>query len=258
MSAELFQIYMFHFRCPVCGATPKRALLRDYLREWSAAPPYRLYSLLCTFSGALAEVASGQSRWLTKKFSKAAERVQSAINELPFDPPLRPESSLKADPQALRFDSMCPVCSTYPGPRTRGNYFTDWPHACKVQMANLIYETGLILWAVLLGLPGWAGGAFLQQLNAVRGEMRRAGKDMSFLECPQCGRLTSCLYGSNAKVSGFCRWCLDMSGGLGLGISVAFDPDGQPVIDMAKTDPTAPARNAWDILPPEISQKIGG
>ena len=43
-----------------------------------------------------------------------------------------------------------------------------------------------------------------------------------------------------------------------LGLGTWRIPDGQPVIDMAKTDPTAPARNAWDILPPEISQKIGG
>jgi len=44
--SEHFQIYMFHFRCPVCGATPERVLLRDYLRAWSIAPPYRLHSLL--------------------------------------------------------------------------------------------------------------------------------------------------------------------------------------------------------------------
>jgi hypothetical protein len=75
------------------------------------------------------------------------------------------------------------------------NYFTDWPHACKVQTGNLLYETGLILWAVLLDLPGWAAGDFLQRLNTARSEMRRAGKDMSLLECPQCGRLTSSLYG---------------------------------------------------------------
>jgi hypothetical protein len=256
MSTEQFQIHMFHFRCPICGSTPKQVLLRDYLREWSTAPPHRVYSLLCAFSGALSEVSGGQSRWLTKKFSKAAERVQTALKELPFDPPLLPESSLKVDSPDLRFETMCPVCSTYPGPRTRGNYFTDWPHACKVQTANLLYETGLIIWGVLLGLPHWAGGTFLQQLNAVRGEIRRAGQDMSFLECPQCGRLTSCLYGADAKVSGFCRWCLDMGGGMGFGFSVSFEPDGQPVIAMAKTDPAAPAKNAWDILPPEISHRL--
>ena len=153
MSAEPFHIYVFHFRYPVCGTPPERGLLREYLREWSATPPVRLYSLLCAFSGALTEVAGGQSRWLSKKFGNAAERVQPALKELPFDPPLRPEVSLRADPSALRFESRCPVCRTYPGPRTRGNNFTDWPHACKVQTANLLYETGLILWAVLLGLP---------------------------------------------------------------------------------------------------------
>jgi len=201
-------------------------------------------------------VTTGQSGWLTKKFGRSVERVQRGLNELPLDPPLLPASSLKTDFQGLRFDTMCPVCSTYPGPRPRGNYFTDWRHACKVQTANLLYETGLIICGGLLGLPQWAGGTFLQQLNVVRGEIRRAGKDMSFLECPQCGRLTSCLYGANAKVSGFCRWCLDMGGGMGFGISVSFDPAGQPIIDMTNTDATAPAINAWDILPPEISYRI--
>src|ERR1035441_5627166 len=121
MSAQQFQIYMFHFRCPVCGATPERVLLREYLREWSAAPPERLYSLLCAFSGAVAEVAGGQSRWLTKKFSKAVERLQRALNALPFDPPLCPDASLRAGP-SLRFEVQCPVCQSDPGPRTPGNY----------------------------------------------------------------------------------------------------------------------------------------
>jgi hypothetical protein len=255
VSADLYQIYMFHFRCPLCGASPERVLLREYLTEWSAAPPERLYSILCAFSGSLTEVSTGQSRWLTKKFSTAVERVQKSLNKLPFDPPLQSNASLKSDP-ALRFDDICPVCRTQPGPRTRGNYFTDWPHACKVQTANLLYETGLILWGILLGMPAWASGSFLQQLNEVRGQLRRAGKDMSFLECPQCGRLTSCLYGSNAKVSGFCRWCLDMGGGMGLGFSVSFAPDGAPIVNMTKTDHGAPARNAWDILPPEIGRRI--
>ena len=233
MSAEQFQIYMFHFRCPVCGPTPERVLLREYLKEWSATPPERLYMLLCAFSGTLAEVASVQSGWLTREFSKAVKRVERALNDLPFDPPLCPDSSLHA--AAVLRDAV-PGVSLRPRPRTAGNYFTDWPYAYKVQTANLLYETGLILWAGLPGLPEWAASDFLRRLNTARSEIRRAGKDMSFLECPQCGRLTNCLYGSNAKVNGFCRWCLDMGGGLGLGLSVAFDPDGRPVIRMTKTD----------------------
>ena len=47
-----------------------------------------------------------------------------------------------------------------------------------------------------------------------------------------------------------------MGDGIGMGISVSFDPAGQPVIDMTKTDPTAPARNISDILPPETSKRF--
>src|SRR5437773_1015067 len=104
MSIEDFQIYMFHFRCPLCGASPERVPLREYLRQWSAAPPERFYSLLCKVSGALAEVRGGQSRWLTKKFGKAVDRLQRVLDQLPFDPPLRPDSSLRAIPlSSLRF-----------------------------------------------------------------------------------------------------------------------------------------------------------
>ena len=51
-------------------------------------------------------------------------------------------------------------------------------------------------------------------------------------------------------------WCLDMGGGLGLGFNLTFDSDGRPVISMMKTDPKAPAKNSWDILPPEIGRGI--
>ncbi len=257
MNTEQFQIYMFHFRCPACAASPKPILLRDYLASWSEASPERLYSLLCLFAGALDEVVHGESRWITKKFNKAVGRVHEALAELPFNRPLRRRSHLLPCSDSLRFDTECPFCLTPSGPREPDNYFTDWSHACKVQTGNLLYETGLILWAILLALPAWSHGGFLQQLNKVRGEIRCAGKAMSFLECPQCGRLTSCLYGDpTPEENGFCRWCLDMGGGIGLAFRLDFDADGRPNISMMKTDHAAPARNSWDILPPEIVAKI--
>src|ERR1035441_10282519 len=83
--SEQFQIYMFHFRCPVCAASPDRVLLRDYMQQWSTAPQKRLRALLCVFSGALAQIMGGQSRWITKKFAKAGARLQRAVSELPFE-----------------------------------------------------------------------------------------------------------------------------------------------------------------------------
>src|SRR5450759_5017414 len=96
MNTEQFQIFMFHFRCPVCGSSPKRVLLREYLHRWSDAPSERLYFLLCAFSGALTEVRQGQSDWHTKEFCEAIDGLQHAIEELRFDPSIRPESSLRA------------------------------------------------------------------------------------------------------------------------------------------------------------------
>ena len=246
---------MFHFRCPLCGASPKQVLLRDYLEQWGQEKPERFYLMFSGFAGAITEVQKGHSRWLTKKFSKAVDRLQKEWSQLSFDPPLSLDSFLRTTESGLHFEMQCPVCETAAGSRQRGNYFVDWPSACKVQTGNLLYETGLILWGVLIGLPAWAPGSFLRQLNVVRNEMRDAGREMSFLECPQCGRFTSCLYGGlEARKTGFCRWCLDMGGGMGIGFSFSIDENGKPAIEMMKVDHTAPAKNAWDILPPEVGQ----
>ena len=255
MSTEDFQSFMFHFRCPLCAASPKRVLLRDYLHRWSTASPQRLYSLLGIVGGALAEVRTGEARWLTKKFAKAAERLEGTLR---FDSSLTLNSHLSnSGHSSLFFSADCPVCHTPTGSRKPDHYFTDWPHACKVQTGNILYETGLILWSILLGLPSWASGSFLHQINAIRLELRRTGQSMSLLECPQCGRFTSCRYGSEHE--GFCRWCFDMGGGFGLSFSIDPDPDPDgPLIQIKKMQPdyTAPAKNVWDILPPEITQRL--
>ncbi len=111
MGAEQFQIYMFHFRCPLCAASPKRILLREYLQKWSSTSPERLRLLLCAFSGALNEVRTGNARWLTKKFGKAAARLQNTLTELNFDPALNSCSHLRPSGKFnLLFDTECPVC----------------------------------------------------------------------------------------------------------------------------------------------------
>jgi len=230
------------------------------LEQWGQVKPERFYLMFCGFAGAVSEVQKGHSRWLTKKFSKAVDRLQEEWRQLSFDPPLSPDSFLRTIGETnLDFSIQCPVCETVAGPRERDNYFVDWSHACKVQTGNLLYEIGLILWATLASLPPWAPGSFLEQLNSVRLAMRNAGRDMAFLECPQCGRFTSCLYGGlEAKKTGFCRWCLDMGGSLGLSFSLGMDESGKVSVEMIKVDHTAPAKNAWDILPPEVGRnRIG-
>ena len=257
MNTEQFQIFMFHFRCPVCGSSPKPVLLREYLRSWSLAPPERLHSLLCTLSGTLNEIRRGESYWHTKNFCEAISRLENAVEELPFDPPIKPDSSLRGvAPAPLYFDAQCPVCELPPGARKPHKHFTDWPHAWNDQIGNLLYETGLIFWAVLVSLPSWASGTLLRKLNNLRGQLPSTANAMEIYECPQCGRLTTGLYGSGPPESRFCRWCLDMSGGIGVGISVSFRPSGELAVEMTQTDHTEAAKNAWDILPPEIKRRI--
>ena len=260
MNTEQFQIFMFHFRCPVCGSSPKRVLLREYLHGWTVAPPERLYRLLCALSGALNEIRHGSAFWHTKDFCEAIHTLEQAVEELHFDPPITPDSSLRGvapDGRGgpLHFDAQCPVCESQPGPRKPHKHFTDWPHAWKDQIGSLVYETGLIFWALLVSLPSWAPGALLQKLNNLRGQLRTTGKAIELCECPQCGRLTMGFYGSGPQETRFCRWCLDMSGGLGISISVGPDQNGDYALTMEQTDHTEAAKNSYDILPPEIKRR---
>jgi len=214
MKTSDLQLYMFHFRCPLCGASLERIPLGEYLGEWQSAHSGRLHLLLGAVSGAMCEVCGGRARWRTRKFEKAVEQLQASLGRLDFDTPLIVDSFLRGPVSCrLRFERQCPVCLSKPGPRKSGRYFTAWADSCKVQVGNLLYETGLTLWPILVALPAWASGTFLKQLNAVRSAVRHAGKSMSMLECPQCGRFTTCLYGSpHPKQTGFCRWCVDMGG----------------------------------------------
>src|SRR6516225_6937068 len=111
MNTEQFQIFMFHFRCPVCGSSPKRVLLRDYLRGWSNAPSERLHRLLSVFSGALKEIRHGNACWHTKAFRQATDSLKRTVEKLHFDPPITPQSSLRSAASAsLHFAAHCPVC----------------------------------------------------------------------------------------------------------------------------------------------------
>lgn len=253
-----FQIHVFHFRCPYCGAAPEPIGLRDYLNDWAASPSTRVRKLLCCLDGALNEHVNAPKSYSTKKFRLACEKISSRISVLHGFEPLVPFSLIHAATEADRIEATasCPFCYSAAGLRPKDNYFTTWDRACRVQMGNLLYETGLVLWGLLAHLPNWAAGQTLKELNELRLTLRRAGKQGSFLECPQCGRLGNHLYGGlEAETTGFCRWCLDMGGGLPLSFSVSVDADGKLDLKMRQCDYSAPAKNAWDILPPEISKR---
>ena len=65
------------------------------------------------------------------------------------------------------------------------------------------------------------------------------------------------VYGSGPQESLFCRWCLDMSGGLGISLSFGRNPSGEYALTMEQTDHTEAAKNSYDILPPEIKRRTG-
>ncbi len=256
MSSEEFQIYMFHFRCPLCGADPERVLLRDYLATWANAPAYRVSSMIALLAGAVTEIRGGQHPWPIKEFPKACDRILDAIAQIPNLQPIANLSPLRRiDDRVFEAVCHCPFCLHPSGTRSINRYFTDWQHAGSVQIAILLYEVGLVLWAVLCRLPDWASGRTLDAINSLRKSLRQAGHDLGLLECPQCGRFTSCLYGQpTPERNRFCRWCLDMGGGIGVSLSFGFDANGKITVQCRPTDYSAPARNAWDILPPEIAK----
>ena len=204
------QIWMFHFRCFLCGAEPDRLPLREYLHSWIQSSPQRLSVLLTLFSEALGEVKRQASRTLRPdSFRAGVTKVRELIGELDMPLPdiVGPQLESVSGSQ-MHFKRQCPACLTPAGARKVGNYFTTWQHACAVQVGNLLYEIGLVLWAILCSLPEWASGGILVDLSALRQAIRETGRSLSLLECPQCGRLTTCLYGyPDAEKTGFCRWC---------------------------------------------------
>ncbi len=250
---------MFHFRCFLCGGDPDEVPLRGYLAQWQRSDAPRLWMLLAIVEKALHAVEQGSARWLTKRFRRASEQFRAGLAQAQLPLPdigCCPLRRSRTDERVLTFDQVCPACFTGAGRRATGNYFTDWPEACKVQTGNVLYESGLVLWAVLHSLPDWASGAMLADLNRVRLGLRKVGGALSLLECPQCGRFTSCLHGHpDPEENGFCRWCLDMGGGLGGFMSITVDENGLPC-PVVECDHTAPARNCWDVLPPEVKSKI--
>ena len=251
------QLTIFHFCCPLCGAEPGSQPLRSYLQGWVDSPPDRLRAFLGIFEGALQAICKGQSRWKTKKFVRAAERVFREIRSLPELLYSGADFTLSlSDSQTLTFSCTCPICEFPGGTRKRGKYFTTWSEACRVQTGNLLYETGLVLWGCLRGLPTWASGQVLNDLNGLRHVVVRAYRDAGMMACPQCGRPVTCLFGGSKEPQrAFCRHCADMSGGFWPGLRIDIGEELSISVNPVYPDPQAPARNSRDVLPPDILEK---
>jgi hypothetical protein len=145
MSSERAQLWMFHFRCPLCGSAPGAVPLRSYLEGWRIADRAMVADLLENTSASLLEVFDRTGGWPTKKVKRELERFWSAGESFSGRAHTQFVSHLtRRDSSRLRYDAACVFCYTPPGTRKADNYFTIWHDACRVQTGNLLYEVGLV------------------------------------------------------------------------------------------------------------------
>jgi len=236
------RLVMFRFLCPLCGANPGPRLLRDYLQEWANAPVERVNALVGGLDSALRHYAPGRPCWTTMKFLKSVtgilestEQVQRLLERL--------ATHLTSASSASCCTDLCAVCEMPSGVRGTDRYFTDWEQACRVQTGNLLYEIEVILWRIVREVPGWCGAHQLSSLDRLRKALHVSSRAIGGLTCPVCRRPTTHLYGTTRR---FCRWCLDMSRGFGVGVGVGTDGS----LELVEPDPTRAAFEDADLLPP--------
>lgn len=203
---------IFHFNCPVCGSHPKEQEILSCLNVWRCSPNNRIESLINIFWKILKEVLENKLIWKTKKFSAALKK------EIEFLEPIviftkndqNKKTIIKNTYGKLISSFDCPFCETRAGARPQDNYFNEWSEACGVQVANLLYEVGIILYALLRAPASWANSKYLSILTHVLEANRKAQEASGLLECPLCGRFTTALSGVGNKDNPYrCRWCND-------------------------------------------------
>jgi tetratricopeptide (TPR) repeat protein len=230
---RLEKLTMFHFRCPVCGGSPKEIPMLDYLAAWNRAEPRRLESLFGHLLVATLELRSGAFA-SQKGFQAACDELVRVIQE-----GLRERVSIASpflvasDSKRLLMHTQCPVCDLPPGKRTKDNYFTVLSEACGVQSSNLFYELGAITFGLCSTRPPWVPDDLRQLCDRVRPLVFRAGEAIGLPSCPQCGRFTSCVYGGSRSdpEKGMCRWCLDTTGANKITITVDLTEAVQRALD---------------------------
>ena len=232
------RLTMFHFRCPVCGSTPKEVPLLKYLAGWQDSDPSRLESVFTHLLASTQEMRNSRL-YSHKSFQAAADELVQALSSCLHNYALAPAPLLTArDAKHLVMQTQCPVCQMAAGTRKKDNYFTVWPEACRVQSSNLFYEIGLILFGFHSASLAWLPDSLRQSCDAIRPLIFRLGETVGLPSCPQCGRFTSCLYGGSRSdpEKGMCRWCLDASGANQITITLnlgdiarqALSPDSPP------------------------------
>lgn len=216
---------ILHFNCPFCGGHPGGVPLNDFLDRWRKSPESDLDALIGLYATILWRIQRSQTRWKTKKFAATLERVLGWVGQMGVMPSPYSHPDVEEEVQGMEID--CPLCMTSKGPRPTDRYFTAWSNADKVQVANLLYETEIILFAVARALPRWASPRMLGQLGHLLVLSHRALLALSLFECPFCGRHTTCLYGDGSSENPHrCRWCLDRSGFFGVRFACEITEEG--------------------------------
>jgi hypothetical protein len=248
---------IFHFGCSLCGSRPREDALRRYLAHWKISPPERLAAFLGALSKALEELKVTKT-WFSKDFFRHAEEARREIRDLgsPLEIPYI-ECLTRFQEGSLHFLVDCPLCRTPAGSRGKGNYFTWWGDACRVQAGNLLYDAQLVLWNVTRFMPEWADVDTLNRLNGLRKTLHATALAIELLECPLCRRPTNCLFGEGSARA--CSWCLDMRNAGTKGflqivrrkpkVWESEDPD-DPLLFQAAQLPGPDGMVDQDLLPP--------
>lgn len=207
---NISKIVLFHFRCPLCGNELPEKTLIEFVNNWETNDLHRLQSMISQIYVATWEIRSGTSRWLTKKFQKSADQLIQLIFD--GDKTIAPSTFLiKVSSEKLYNHTVCPVCRSGPGPRKADTYFTTWNDACRVQTANLYYESAGILTGLLNKHANAFSNDLMKYFQGIIIGILKTGSSVGLPSCPSCGRFTSALFGAtkeNPEV-GRCRWCLD-------------------------------------------------
>jgi hypothetical protein len=203
---------IFRFSCPVRGARPKEQTLSSYLNLWRSVQRFELDNLLNIFRKILTEVMSVDLWWKNTRFMNLLKEelllVESIIN---LDENLENIDLLIVDENnrlCSNFD--CPFCGIPAGPRPANKYFTVWSFVRQDQTANLLYEMGLVLSAIIRTSSCNIDTEYSEVIEHILKANRQSQEAIGLMECLRCERVTSGLYGTGTIDNPYrCRWCLD-------------------------------------------------
>lgn len=203
---------IFHFSCAFCGAKPGETPLATYLATWSGRDEAAVAEVLDWILAATHACRHGSASWTSPPFLRAVDGISTAMAR--YGSVFLPDSLLDWQENSRSYLNCirdCPVCQVEAGQRDRGSYFTIWPDADKVQMANLCHDSGLILDHLLSSELAWLGPSLRVQCKDVRQCLVAVAAALDLMTCAECGRQTSCLYGATSETPhhGLCRCCVD-------------------------------------------------